>query len=123
MATPSRWGCRKGDGRELGLLQLRHRRQDVLVRGPDPKIDLKEPPTHDSLLVDNERGGMWDRTPLRVIGVEKPVTVDDRVVQVLQQLKLDEPTILLGDPVDHHLLFIVVIHRYGKDLRVGSLLR
>ena len=66
------------------LIQLCHRRQDVLVRGPDPEVDLDELPAHDALFIDDERGGMGDHTP--GIRVEDPVTIDDRVVGVSRTL-------------------------------------
>ena len=47
----------------MRLIQLRDRRQDVLVRRSDPEVDLDELPGHDALLIDDEHGGMGDGTP------------------------------------------------------------
>ena len=102
-------------------MHLGQRRQDVLVRGPNPVVDLDELPAHDTLLVDDERGGMRDRHA--AIGVENPIPVDDGVVRVGQYLVLDEHAIVRSDPVDHHLLFLTFVYGHGKEFGVLPLLR
>ena len=66
------------------LLELSYLLQDLFIRRPDAVIRFGKFPAHYSLLIDDIRGWMG---PPFAIRVEKPVTIDHSMIDILKQRK------------------------------------